>query len=117
MDPTVIVSEIKNESLLEEFVSLVGKEAVVLDRLQEEPRSISRVEPSVVAAIMQVGQQAVSVDFGEEEDDVSCFLVKAWRDQKSSQGNKGVTAPASHEAGREMRQTSAHCVFVAGEED
>ena len=51
----VIVLEVEFEFLVEELIALFRDDAVVLNGLEEEPRSISAIESGVVAAIVKVG--------------------------------------------------------------
>ena len=55
----------------------------------------------------------MSHDFCEEENDVTCFILKTGDDQESSQGDECITAPAPHVASREVGQTSTNAVFVS----
>lgn len=59
----------------------------------------------------------MSVDFSEEQDGVSGFLLEACHDLETSEGDECVSSPASHVAGRKVRKTCAHTVLVVLEVD
>ena len=50
---------------------------VVLNRLEEKPSRISRIKPSIVSLIVQIGNQTMSRNFCKENYCISCLFVEA----------------------------------------
>lgn len=81
--------------------------------LEEEPSCISCIESSVIASVVEVGDQAsMSEDFSKLDDGVPCFIKQPCGQEEALKRDKGVPTPASSEASRKMRQTCGHCVLM-----
>ena len=117
MSELIIILEVQLKLLLEETKTLFRDLAVVLDSLEEEPWSITRVESGVASTVVEIGKETVAVDFGEEEDGVSGFIFEACNKLETSEGDECVSSPASHVSSGKVRKTCAHAVFVALEKD
>jgi len=73
--------------------------------MKEEPSRISRIEPRVIALIMQIRNETVSHDLCELYYDLfRLFPPDVCRKKESLQGDKGVSSPASHVASRKVRK-------------
>lgn len=112
----VVVSKVQFKLLVEELVAFFRDNTVVFDGLKEEPRRIPTVESSVVASIVEIGKQSMSVDLGKVQNGVSSILLETSNNQKTSQSDERVAAPASHVASGEVSKTSAHRVLMILEE-
>ena len=67
--------------------------------LEEEPSCISSIEASVVASVVEVGNQpAMSEDSGELDDGVLGFIKEACGQEEALKRDKGVPSPASCKA-------------------
>ena len=80
----IIISEVEFKLLLQESLALLGDEDIVLDCLEEEPRSISRVEPRVTSSVVKVGLESVPHHLGEEQNNIPGFILEAGHDKETS---------------------------------
>ena len=72
--------------------------------LEEEPSCISGIESSVVASVVEVGDQpAMSEDSSELDDGVLGFIKEPCGQEEALKRNEGVPTPASCVACRKMR--------------
>ena len=72
--------------------------------LEEEPSCISSIEASVVASVVEVGDQpAMSEDSSELDDGVLGFIKEPCGQEEALKRNEGISSPASSVACRKMR--------------
>lgn len=91
-----------------EFHILCRNLKVVFDSLEEEPSSISSIESGIVATVMKVRNQPMSHYLCKV---LNCFLasiVLTSYNEKTSEGDHGISAPASSKSGREVGEASTH---------
>ena len=86
------------ESLSKDAQTVICHLYVVFDRLKEEPSRISSVESRVVSRVMQIWNQAMSLDLSEVENRELGLLEETSCKQESTKSDERVTAPASHVA-------------------
>jgi hypothetical protein len=92
----IVISEMELESLLKESFAFLGNKNIIFNSLKEEPRSITRVEPSIVSTIMEIWLESMPHHFSEEHYDFSSFVLKTCNNQETSKCNESVSTPASH---------------------
>jgi hypothetical protein len=88
-------------------------QVVHIPYLEEEPRCISCIKASAIASIVEVGDQpSMSEDSSELDNGVLGFIKESCGQEEALKRDKGISAPASCVASREMRKTCGHCVLV-----
>ena len=89
-------AEVGLEGFLEDVNSVGSDFNVVLDSLQEEPSCISSIEASIIALIVEVGNQSMSFNFCKVQDCVLRFFVESCREEESLERDESISTPAAH---------------------
>lgn len=86
---------------------------VQIPYLEEEPSSVSCIEASVIASVVEVRDKpAMSEDSSELDNGVLGFFEEPSGQEETLQRYEGISSPASGKTCRKMRETCGHCVLM-----